>query len=326
MPSTAINQLEMWQPETFDAKTIDRELGWLAALGMNSIRGFLHDLLWDSPASDFLARIDRFLGIADRHGMTTLLVFFDSCWHPHPKAGPQRPPRQGVHNSFWVQSPGPNILRDASEFARLESYVTGVVSHFRGDSRIEGWDIWNEPDNPNSGKDDYEKNDLGARKAEVVLPLLAQTFQWVRAAQPEQPLTCGVWCGDWSDSEKMNPLWRFQIAASDIVSFHNYGSADDMQRAINQLKTYGRPLMCTEYMARPTGNTFEAILPLLQRENIYAYNWGSVSGKTQTIYPWDSWEKTYASEPKLWFHDILRADGSPYDARETSFIRNLRSA
>lgn len=33
IPSTAINQLEMWQKETFDPTTIDRELGFARKIG-----------------------------------------------------------------------------------------------------------------------------------------------------------------------------------------------------------------------------------------------------------------------------------------------------
>lgn len=313
----------MWQPETFDPVTTDRELGWLAALGMNSMRVFLHDLLWSADPSDFLSRVDRFLDIASRHGMTTLLVFFDSCWNPRPRAGGQPLPRPGLHGSCWVQSPGLAVVSDPTAFARLQPYVTGVVECFRNDPRVEGWDVWNEPDNVNAGKDDYGADDFGDRKGEVILPLITQAFDWVRSARPEQPLTSGVWHGNWSDPEKLTPLWRFQIMASDVVSFHNYGRAEEVRKAIGSLKQYGRPLLCTEYMARGTGSTFEAILPLFKEEKIAAYNWGAVAGKSQTIYPWDSWEKTYSSEPPLWFHDILRPDGSPYDSRETEIIRLL---
>lgn len=323
LPSTAINQLEMWQPETFDLKTIDRELGWLAGLGMNSLRVFLHDLLWFAEPEEFLNRMDRFLEVADKHGMTTLFVFFDSCWHPFPKAGPQPPPKPGVHNSFWVQSPGLAIVRDPAAFARLEPYVTAVVKRFRDDPRVEGWDIWNEPDNTNGGKGDYSDQDFGSRKGEVILPLITQAFEWARAARPTQPLTSGVWEADWSSPEKLRPLHHFQIMASDIVSFHNYGSPEDMAERIGHLKQYGRPLLCTEYMSRSTGNTFQAILPLLKAEKIAAYNWGSTAGKSQTIYPWDSWQKPCLGELPLWFHDILRADGSPYDPSEAEVIRSL---
>jgi len=46
IPATAINQLEMWQADTFDPQRIDLELGWAEGLGMNTMRVFLHDLLW----------------------------------------------------------------------------------------------------------------------------------------------------------------------------------------------------------------------------------------------------------------------------------------
>src|SRR5438045_5946418 len=43
IPASAINELEMWQAETFDPKQIDKELGWAEGLGMNTMRVFLHD-------------------------------------------------------------------------------------------------------------------------------------------------------------------------------------------------------------------------------------------------------------------------------------------
>ncbi len=323
-PMTASNQLEMWQAETFDLATIDRELAWLAALGMNSLRVFLHDLLWSADPSAFLDRVDRFLEVAHRHGMTTLFVFFDSCWNPCQKPGPQPEPRPYVHNSCWVQSPGIAIVSDPAAFALLRPYLTGVIERFRHDPRIEGWDVWNEPDNLNAGKGDYSKNDFGDRKGEVILPLITQAFEWVRSARPDQPVTSGIWQGDWSDPEKLTPLHRFQIMASDLVSFHCYGSPEEMKERIGQLQQYGRPLLCTEYMSRKTGNTFEAILPLFKEEKIAAYNWGAVSGKTQTIYPWSSWDTPCLEEAApLWFHDILRHDGTPYDPCEIDTIRSL---
>src|SRR4051812_7397814 len=63
-PSYAINQLEFWQEETFDLSVIDRELGWAAHLGMNAVRVYLHDLLWDADPIGFVRRIDAFLATA----------------------------------------------------------------------------------------------------------------------------------------------------------------------------------------------------------------------------------------------------------------------
>ena len=76
-------------------------------------------------------------------------------------------------------------------------------------------------------------------------------------------------------------------------------------------------------MARPAGSTFETHLPYFKEQNVGAYCWGFVAGKSQTIYPWDSWQKKYDAEPKLWFHDILRANGMPYDEQEVKLIRRL---
>lgn len=321
MASTAINQLEMWQSDTFDLKTIDRELGWLSAVGINSIRVFLHDLLWTDKPDGFLERIEQFLKIADRHNISTLFVFFDSCWFPFPRAGKQCEPEPGVHNSYWLQSPGVPIIRNPEAFAKLAPYVTTVVKHFRTDRRIEGWDVWNEPENANGVS--YSCRDLGKEKATYVLPLLIKAFEWIRVARPMQPVTSGLFCGDWSDPEKMEPLHRFQIHASDIISFHRYQPLEETMSGVRELQRFGRPLMCTEYMARPRGSTFADILPFFKKEKIGAYNWGSIAGRSQTIYPWDSWQNPYPPEPPLWFHDIFRNDGRPYDQKEVNLIRSL---
>jgi len=125
VPSTAINQLEMWQADTYDEATIDRELGWAAVLGFNTIRVFLHDLLWQEDSEAFLQRIDRFLTQADQHGISVMLVFFDGVWNPFPVAGPQPEPTPFVHNSQWVQSPGAEILGD---FERHDGFVATRAS------------------------------------------------------------------------------------------------------------------------------------------------------------------------------------------------------
>src|ERR1700733_6278697 len=162
IPSTAVNQLEMWQAETFDPATIDRELGWLAALGMNSMRVFLHDLPWLHDAPGVVARVEQYLDIAHRHRIGTMLVFCDSCWHPFPYLGKQRAPEPGVHNSGWVQSPGRIALENENEWPRLENYGPGVVRRFRDDPRVHAWDIWNEPNNNNGGP--YEPRDLSSEE------------------------------------------------------------------------------------------------------------------------------------------------------------------
>jgi len=319
IPSTAINQLEMWQADTFDLPTIDRELGWGQSLGMNTMRVFLHNLLWQQDSAGFLKRMDQFLAVADKHHIRIMFVLLDSVWDPNPHLGRQPEPRPHVYNSGWLQAPGAALLKDESRWDReLKPYVIGVISHFRNDQRVIIWDLMNEPDNDSP---QYKNQEL-TNKAEVALRLLKEEWTWARSAHPSQPLTSGVWEGDWSES-KLSEMARFQLESSDVITFHCYDSPEAMKKRIESLRRFHRPIICTEYMARPLGSTFMAILPILKSEKVGAYNWGFVSGKTQTIYPWDSWEKTYRTEPPVWFHDIFRKDGTAYDERETEFIKQM---
>lgn len=321
-PSTAINQLEMWQEESFDLETIDKELGWAEDIGMNTMRVYLHDLLHKNDPEGLYDRMNKFLEIADRHGIKTLFVLFDSCWDPFPKAGEQRVPKPHVHNSGWVQSPGQQVLQDSTQYGRLEKYVKETIGKFRDDDRVLGWDIWNEPDNMTGPS--YEDVEI-PNKAELVMPLLENAFAWARSVNPTQPLTSGVWTGDWSDPENMQPMHKMQLEESDIITFHNYNTPADFEKNIKELQRYGKPILCTEYMARPNGSTFQGFLPIAKNYNVGMFNWGFVDGKTQTKYPWDSWTKTYTAEPDVWFHEVFRNDGKPYKKEETDLISALTS-
>lgn len=323
IPANAINQLEMWQAETFDTATIDKELGWAKSIGMNTMRVYLHNLLWEQDAKGFKQRIDQFLTIAARHGIKPMFVLFDSCWDPEVKLGPQRPPIPGVHNSGWVQAPGRARLEDASGYPKLREYVEGVVGAFAKDKRILAWDVWNEPDNDGGGN--YKKHE---GKQQYVEKLLGQVFDWARSQNPTQPLTSGVWHNDdWSSLDKLNGIEKIQITQSDVISFHDYNWPEVFERRVKQLQGYGRPLLCTEYMARGNGSTFDNSLPLGKRYNVAMINWGFVDGKTQTRFPWDSWKKPYtAEEPTLWFHDIFRGDGTAYRPAETELIKRLTAS
>jgi hypothetical protein len=319
IPSTAINQLEMWQAETFDPATIDRELGLAEGLGFNSMRVFLHDLAYKQDPAGFLKRLDQFLGIAEKHKIGVMLVLFDSVWDPFPKAGPQRLPRPGVHNSGWVQGPGVEILSNPARHGELEGYVRAVVGRFKNDPRVQIWDICNEPDNTNGSS--YMKFEP-ANKAEFALLLLQKAYAWARDEDPVQPLTSGVWVGDWQHG-KLTPLQAFQIEESDILSFHDYSPLDKLKERVERVEAFGRPVICTEYMARPVGSRFDPNLGFLKSKKVGAYNWGFLEGKSQTTIPWDSWQTPYTAEPPVWFHDIFRRDGTPYDAKEVAYIREL---
>ena len=320
LPSTAINQLEMWQAETFDTTTINRELGWAAAIGMNTVRVYLHDLLYQQDAAGFLQRMDVFLQIASKHGIKPLFVLFDSVWDPYPKLGKQRDPKPGVHNSGWVQNPGKDALLDSTQYPRLEQYAKGVVAKFAKDDRVLGWDVWNEPENMNN---EYYRKMEPANKPQVVEMLLKKVYEWARSVNPQQPLTAGLWSGDWSAPEKLKTIETLMVEESDVISFHNYDDSASFEKNIKELQRYGRPLLCTEYMARGNKSTFRGSLPVAKKYNVAAYNWGLVDGKSQTKYAWDSWKKAYTGEPPIWFHDIFHKDGKPYKQDEVDLIKQL---
>jgi len=323
IPADAINELEMWQAATFDPKRIDKELCWGEKIGMNTMRVFLQDQLWKQDKEGFKKRLDTFLAIAAKHHIRPLLVLFDSCWDPNPQLGPQHAPTPGVHNSGWVQSPGAKELTDESYYPALADYVKGIVGAFANDQRILGWDIWNEPDNRNDSS--YKDP---ANKKELVLALLPRAFAWAREAKATQPLTSGIWHEDPATPDKLSPMAKEQLELSDVISFHTYDPPDKFEAEVKWLQTYHRPLICTEYMARPRGSTFETILPIAKKYKVAAINWGFVAGKSQTYLPWDSWQKPYVNGrvPEVWFHDIFHENGKPYKPAETAFIRKITAA
>ncbi len=318
--STAVNQLEMFQPGTYDPQRIDTELGWASLCGFNTVRVFLHDQLWAQDHLSFQLRLEQFVAIAARNGIKPLFVLFDSCWDPFPKPGPQREPVPGVHNSRWVQSPGAEHLDDRRYRRILYDYVTGVLTQFRDDDRILGWDLWNEPDNPARRYRQVERED----KQERVAELLPQVFRWARAVAPQQPLTSAVWRDDWEDPdeapESRSAIADIQLDNADVITFHCYGDAVTFEGRIAELSAMRRPILCTEYLARPLGSTVDGILPIAKRHNVGALNWGLVAGKTQTYLPWDSWEQPYTTPPTVWFHDLLQADGRPYQDTEIQLL------
>ena len=302
LPSSAINQLEMWQAETFDTATINRELGWAESIGMNSMRVYLHHLAWEVDPEGFKDRVDQYLDIADKHDISTLFVFFDDCWNPTYQAGKQPDPKPGIHNSGWVRDPGDLLLSDTTLYTKLEEYVKDVLTQFGDDERIVLWDLYNEPGNSGYGNKS--------------MPLLKKVFHWARAVNPLQPLSVGVWNAELVD------LGKYQLENSDVITYHNYSDKETHQEWIDSLRSYGRPLICTEYMARTRNSLFKDILPLLKEENIGAYNWGLVAGKSNTIYAWDT-PMPDGREPRIWFHDIFRKDGTPYNKSEVALIKSV---
>ena len=318
IPASAVNQIEMFQQGTYDPRRIDDELRVARLIGFNTARVFLHDLLWVQDRAGFQQKLAQFVAIAASRGIKPLFVFFDSCWNPYPKLGPQPAPIPGVHSPGWVQSPGAERLGDPSYLGVMQNYVVGVMSQFRSDDRVLGWDLWNEPDNPAPQYRKVERKD----KLGLVAGLLPQVFQWARSVDARQPLTSGVWQGSWAPGQR-SAIAGIQLDNSDVITFHNYGKPDEFEGRIAELEPLGRPILCTEYLARSLGSTIEGCLPVAKRHTVGAYNWGFVAGKTQTYFPWDSWEHPYKAAPTPWFHDLLQPDGQAYRDSEVQTIHSL---
>ncbi len=322
IPSNAVNQIEMWSEKTFDPVTIRRELSWAAGAGFNSVRVFLHDMVWSDDRNGFFARFGEFLDIAEKLRLSVVPVIFDDCWHS-PQPGIQQPPVPGIHNSRWLQSPGMQTVQDPSSWSGIELYVKELVSTFGADKRIVMWDLYNEAGNyflPSLSKQEpfrtlslasiFLKKKLMPDRS---LELLMKSFEWARSCKPCQPLTSPLWFRD----TKLN---NFLLGESDIITFHNYRDVNGLASHIEKLKQSERPLVCTEYMARTQNSLFETHLPVFRQNGVGCYSWGLVAGKTQTNYPWTSTRGE--GEPSLWFHDLFHRDGSAYRETEIAAIKN----
>ena len=322
LPSSAINQLEMFQEDSFDEKTIERELDWAKGLGFNSLRVYLHDLLW-SEKEKFKKTFEKFLNVCNEREIKPIVVLFDDCHRPYPKIGKQPIPVRGVHNSGWKQSPGMEIVNqvsedeiDPKELDRLKEFIQGILLDYSNDERILMWDIYNEPG----------QFGLGDKS----LSLLQLCWEWAHEIRPSQPLTS---CLDGAIGDE---ILKLNGENSDVITFHNY-EAEKLDPTIQRLKEFKRPIMCTEYMAREFGTTFEFSLPIFKKENIGCYNWGLVAGKSQTHFGWSTIlelqkrkkngdflnDQDEIPEPEEWFHDIFRKDGSPYKESEINFIKQI---
>jgi hypothetical protein len=305
IPSTAINQLEMWQEETFDIPTIERELDWADGIGFNVLRVYLHDLLWEHDSTGFVNRIDQFLDICDERQIKVMFVFFDNCWYGNAQLGKQPDPTPGLHNSFWLQSPRYEEVLNTESYPRLEKYVKGVLRVFSNDNRILAWDLYNEPGNNHTCVETF--------------PLVRNVFKWAREVAPMQPVTVCIW----KRTLECTELNQFVLENSDFITFHNYSKYEDIKKDIENLQSFGKPLICTEYLARGFQSLFETHLPLMKEKKVGAINWGLVFGKTQTVFPWDSPLNGHA--PEVWHHDIFWPDGKPYKQSEVELIKKLTS-
>ncbi len=287
VPSNAVNATQMWLE--FDPITIDRELRFAEALGLNSLRVFIQYVVYEDDATRLLERLDAFLELASGHGLSVMPVLFDDCWLAEPFLGDQAPePRPGIHNPYWQSSPGKRRTSLAFRPA-LRRYVEDLLSRFGGDRRIIAWDLFNEPQSTGSS-----------------VALTRDVFAWGRSVAPSQPLTA-CWYG---------------ALLSDITSIHFYvspsGEPDEARRVIESAKSFGRPVVATEALGRPNHGELHEILPLFHESGIGWYLWELMIGADQARYQWPNSPPVAEG---IVFQGLLYPDGVPYSEDEIALIQ-----
>lgn len=341
LPATAINQIEMWQASTWDAATIDKELGWAAGIGMNTMRVFLHDMVWASDEKGLYKRMDEFLNICKKHSIRPWFVFFDDCHYPNPSLGVQPLPVRGIHNSGWMNCPARDVANrfaegtsSKKEINQLKGYIQKTMKRFKNDDRVLMWELYNEPGRGN----DLDGGRPGAAIGEKSNKLVYESWLWARAVNPSQPITS---CAEGSNGKINIAINR---ANADVHSIHSYQKLERMEKTILDYLKDGRPVLMTEWLARTQGNTVQDCLPILKKYNVAAVNWGFVSGKSGTVWPWSSRQDANKKlinltemrrngdvvkpgelfpEPSVWHHDLFRTNGTAFSEDEIKIFKQL---
>ncbi|MDD5262290.1 MAG: cellulase family glycosylhydrolase [Methylacidiphilales bacterium] len=309
IPANAISYTEMWMDYCFDPTWIDGELKLAQDTGFNCARVVLPFVVWEHEPEAFKRRLEKFLEICHARGIRVMPALFDDCAFgsiTDPVFGQQPDVVSGLYASGWTPSPGHGMVRNPSTWPRLEKYVKDIIGTFGEDPRLWVWDLYNEPTNGVCVGE--TKTPLG----DLSIPLVEKTVQWAREINPIQPLTVG----EWSDNAKLNNLIR---SISDILTFHDYNKPEGLEKHIGDIKSLGRPAICTEWLNRCAGSSVADCLPIFRRENIGAMHWGLVNGRTQTHLNWG--HLPGQPEPEIWQHDLFRRDHTAYDPVEIQMFK-----
>lgn len=337
MPSTAVNFAEMWHAETFDPRRIALEMSWAKAIGYNSARVNLQFVQWENDPDGLLARVDHFMDIAAAHAVSVVLCPFDDCGFSgiEPTADVQPDPIPGKHNSRALASPGRDALQNEERWGAYLEFSTALLHRYCNDERILFWDLYNEPSNNSIFLTDTTEDRYSDVLWDKSFRFVQQVFATAREMNPSQPMTSAAWMLDhaWENHEGIgtaykNEIDEFLLLASDIISFHAYCPLPWFKKIVSALRKLGRPVMCTEWLARPVGSRMEQQLPLMHQHRIGAYQWGFVNGRSQTHMPWPNLKAKLQDDgvkESRWFHDVLHTDGTPYDMEEMAVVRRLTS-
>jgi hypothetical protein len=282
----------------FNEQIITQELGWAqTVVGLNSLRVGVPIAEWQRDRERFYKVFDRFLEIAESKGMSVMpITGATGVRDPEDLASPAGPgpgrggAQGGELSPRWDQT-WPKLKPIMKEF------IQSVLQRYAKDKRIIVWNLHNEP-------------------AAALRPLVEYEFQWAREVETSQPLTV-----EWNSHD-----------LSDVITFHTYmrpglsapesaPARVDFLTELEWARAWRRPMLCTEWLARPFKNTVDNVLPFFSRYKIGWYNWCLVQAG-QWVHPWN-WPLG-SPPPKEWFHGLLYPDGAPYSTDEILAIRDFK--
>lgn len=329
MSADCANRVDQWQEYGFEERfvTTEKELTLMAEIGYNSIRIIPEFIVWKKEHDGFMARFERYIELAAQKGISCMVVLGNDCMPPYEEAlkrmhlgeqhvdwGYHGGRKVSQHGSF--DGSGYSVL-DNPEYAKeYYEFVRELVETYKNDERIIIWDVFNEPGN--------------SKRDSMSLPHLKKFFEIIRAIDPIQPLTVGIWSQN-TELDKLMDIEKYGLENSDIVSYHNYGTYETNIQELQLLKKLERPVVNTEWLNRCGGNTIEELFPLFYLEKVGCYNWGFVAGKYQTYEPWNGVWDGYKEHPEYydnfdftkWLHDLYRPSLNPYNPKEIEIIKKF---
>ncbi len=327
MGSDCANRIDQWQEMGFEERlaVADRELKLAAETGFNTVRLVLEFIVWEQEHDGFMERLDRYLSTAYQYGIRSMLVFGNDCMPPKDEF--YRPLKLGPQVYDWgyhggrkhsqhdrLAQMGYHLLDEPELAVRHYAWVREIMEVYKDDPRVVIWDLYNEAGN--------------SLRENTSFPHVKEFFRIAREINPSQPITSCLHKKLFRNSQ-MPEMEQFILENSDIISYHNYSSYEDNIKIIKHLKSYGRPVIVTEWLGRCLHNTVQELFPLFYLEKIGCYNWGFVAGRYQTYEPWNGTWTDYDNgkadhvDFTKWFHDLYRPNYRPYDPKEVKLIKEF---
>lgn len=327
-PSNCVNRVALWQSykhkEVFEQ--IEYEFELAKYTGFNAVRTIMMFEVWLYEHDSYMSNLEEYIELADKYGLKIMLTFGNDCnvprdfykfnlgeqkidWGYH--SGIKRGQHSGTHSDHGYQ------LNDDPEFTdRFYDMIDEISAKYARDSRIQIWDVWNEIGN--------------SKRNTKSVPMMKKLFEIIRSHNPIQPLTADCWRYDGSQNV-YDEAELTALELSDVITFHYYGSYQNMVKIIENLKEkYNRPLINNEWLNRIEHNSVDEIFPLFYLEKVGSYHWGLIQGYSQTYEPWGCYLKNIADpsyegthDYTKWQHDLYRFNGLPYIAKEIEIIKEF---